>query len=66
MIVFYNLKFIYNSDSLLRLLVNLTAAPHLCFEQNPVEEASNDSSERKAHEMELMSYLVAYKEVRFL
>ena len=46
-----------------RLLVNLTSAPHLCFEQNPIEEDTNDSTERKSHELELTSYLQSYKEV---
>jgi len=50
------------TEILLRLLVNVTSPPHLCFEQNPVEEVTNDSSERKAHEMEIMSYLLEYKE----
>ncbi|XP_065054069.1 protein timeless homolog isoform X2 [Rhopilema esculentum] len=50
------------TDIVLRLLVNLTSAPHLCFEQNPIDEAKNLSAERKAHELQLTSYLQSYKE----
>eukprot|EP00794_Sanderia_malayensis_P003457 gene3457-3953_t len=50
-------------DIVLRLLVNLTSAPELCFNQNPAENLN--ATERKTFEMQLISYLQSYKEVAF-